>query len=105
MHSFNQKHVAEFKYRLQAFTDSKIGSFLSHLSNTMYTTTPSLYECLNRISALVAEIFADGLNDSGVLPSFCSVDASDLWLGAAGRWETAERSIVAEVGNPGREGV
>lgn len=89
-----------FQVDLQRFMGAKVMSSLSSLAGTMYTVTPSLYESLHAISPLDCELFADGLNESGVFSSFCSVDSTDLRFGSAGKWEEVEQTIVSGAGNP-----
>lgn len=71
------------------------------------TTTPDLFTIGEDFYALSREVFnvthecfADAINQSSVLPFFCSRDPEDSVFGASGKWEDVEEKIVAGSGLP-----
>lgn len=92
---------------LNAFTDAVFSSIdlkRKHMRtealSTMYSVTPSFYELSAILCAVDCELFADSINESGVLNAFCSADPADKAFESIGLWELNEESIVGGAGNP-----
>ena len=60
----------------------------------------SLYELWKCTSKVNTELFADCINESGVLSQYCSMDFMDVAFGSIGSWEHNEESVSGGAGNP-----
>lgn len=67
-------HDALFLSSLVALMRRKYDSATDH---TVRTVTPDLYSLWSVTSHIKAELLADAINESGVLPFYCSIDVED----------------------------
>lgn len=65
-----------------------------------WKVTPDLYTLWSVTSAVTVELFADALNESGVLKSYCSLTEGDEAFGSEGTWEEREQHVVGGAANP-----
>ena len=85
---------------LQVLCKTMCRKFSSRLNSESRTVSPLLYSLWALTSSVTVELFADSLNESGVLPAYCSLDSEDQELGSLGTWEDVERSVRGGGGNP-----
>ena len=62
--------------------------------------TPYLYSLWVLTSSITVELFADALNESGVMPVYCSQEYDDHVFGSLGAWEDVENRFEGAGGNP-----
>ncbi|PXF47002.1 hypothetical protein BWQ96_03192 [Gracilariopsis chorda] len=74
--------------------------FEDRFNSLSRTVTPDLYALWSLTSCITVELFADSLNESGVLPNYCSRDEGDDLFGSIGIWEDVEDTIEGAGGNP-----
>lgn len=68
--------------------------------STMYSVTPSFYELSQVLCCATCELFADSINESGVMKTYCSNRSHDKQFGAIGSWEECNNYISGAAGNP-----
>lgn len=98
--SSRETYIARFAHAVVSFIDAKTKHMRSCALDTMYSITPSFYELCATVCSVDCEMFADAINESGVLSAFCSADSSDVDFGSLGSWESNEERIVGGAGNP-----
>lgn len=92
--------MLEFTSSLRALLPGRVLELRSAEASTMYSVTPSFYELASSLAAVDCELFADCVNESGVLSSFCSAKKEDAKFGSLGDWESSHNSIIGGAGNP-----
>ena len=71
----------------------------ARLNTTSRTVRPDLYSLWFLSSRVTTELFADVLNESGVMESYSSADPRDDLFGSLGRWQDREKDIEGPGGN------
>lgn len=61
---------------------------------------PKWYTCWRKTSHVAVEMFADCVNESGILPRYCSLFPEDQKFGSVGKWEDTEDSTAGGVACP-----
>lgn len=72
---------------------------VSHISFP-YIGPPKFYELCRIVAHVTHELFADAINFSGILESFCSSDVCDEAFGSVGTWKDMETRIRGGAGIP-----
>ena len=85
---------------LQIMCETMCRKYSSRFNSDARTVSPFLYSLWALTSSITVELFADSLNESGVLPTYCSLDDGDQKLGSIGTWEDVEDSVEGAGGNP-----
>ena len=80
-------------YLQKKFTESKV-------SSNPFTVSKDFYKLFKALARVTHELFADAINQSGVLDYFCSKDVFDEQLGAVGNWNEVEDEVMGGVGHP-----
>lgn len=85
---------------LRALVDN-IREKYSQISNsTSWTVSPDLYSLFALTSQVQVELFADVINESGVLQHFCSSMSTDALFGSLGSWQQVEEWVSGAAANP-----
>lgn len=92
--------IVRLESSLWTFLVSKQTRALAQDNCSMCTIMPSFYLLWKEIALGDCELFADGLNESGLLGRFCNVDKSDTPFHSLGPWSHADRSIMGASVNP-----
>lgn len=72
----------------------------SDAAHHSWCVTPSFYEMSKLLIGAKCELFADAINESRVLDSFCSLRPADSLFGSLGSWEDMDSTIFSGAGNP-----
>lgn len=64
-----------------------------------WKATPSLYSLWSLTSAVTVELFADSVNESGVISALCSPRERDKYFGSLGRWEDNVPKVAGGAAN------
>lgn len=67
---------------------------------TSWTLSADLYTLWSLTSKVSTKLFADSLNESGVLRNFCSMSPVDTAFGSSAGWEDVEGFYEGGAGNP-----
>ena len=72
----------------------------AEVAKNPYTIHADLFKLFKASTCASHESFADAINQSNVLSSYCSKDYLDKQLGACGSWQEMEDETEGGVGNP-----
>lgn len=92
-----EQTIASFLSELQSLVERQTSYSLNHM---LYKVSPDLYALWAATSFVSCELFADSVNESGVLRNYCSIDKRDSVFGACGSWEATERTVMSGAANP-----
>lgn len=65
-----------------------------------FSVPASFYLLFKDIASIKHELFADSLNQTGMLPQFCSKDPTDQNFGSSGTWHDVEDKVIGVAGHP-----
>lgn len=99
-HVLREVTVQNFSEAVRHMLVRKSAALRTASVSYMYSVTPSFYELCKVLCAVECELFADAVNESGVLDRYCSLDPEDTKFGAIGSWESSETGIQGGAGNP-----
>ena len=94
----SKAETKDFASADKPFLESKLR--VCNDDSNAYTVHWSFYAMVRIATGTNVELFADGINESGIMNAFCSADAEDFLFGSIGSWFDMERSIVGGAGNP-----
>ena len=94
----SKAETKDFASAVKTFLESKLR--VCNDDSNAYTVHWSFYAMVRIATGTNVELFADGINESGMMNAFCSADAGDVLFGSIGSWFDMERSIVGGAGNP-----
>ena len=94
----SKAEAVDFASAVKPFLESKLRVFND--DSNAYTVHWSFYAMVRIATGTNFELFADGINESGIMNAFCSADAGDVLFGYIGSWFDMERSIIGRARNP-----